>query len=158
MHSQATVDSTMNFVDPVFLGIQAALALAVLGAVIRVVYLLTLAIEKRRLTRKEWFELFALLISLIALALVVGYAFFSIWGVTSWSTSWGTGQQRCTLGEVPPNTGWPLNGGIPTGDAFGVVQAAAGWKPMRNSNLVARADNGVGRASRWHPYGVLHWK
>jgi len=80
-----TVDSTMNFADPVFLGILAVFAIALLLATGRWLWLAIRGVVHRRLSRKELVELIALSIPLAALAVTVGYTLFIFAEAAAWS-------------------------------------------------------------------------
>jgi len=85
MQPHDTVDSAIDFANPYALGILVFFALIVLIAVSRWVWLLVLAILKRRLTRKEWFEFFGLSLPLGGLAFFIGYTVFVFYEAYAWS-------------------------------------------------------------------------
>jgi len=85
MQPSDTADSTINFADPVFLGILAVFAIAVLLASGRWIWLLVRGIVHRRLTRSHVFELVALSIPLAALAVTIAYTVFVFSEAASWS-------------------------------------------------------------------------
>lgn len=75
----------MNFADPMFLGILAVFAIAVLLGCGRWIWLLVRGIVHRRLTRSHVFELAALSIPLAALAVTIAYAVVVFSEAATWS-------------------------------------------------------------------------
>lgn len=69
-------DNLINLADPVFPGILAVLAIAVLLAVGRWLWLLVVGILRSGQSRKHVVELVALSIPLAALAMAIAYAVF----------------------------------------------------------------------------------
>ncbi len=76
MQTSSTADSSVNFADPVFLGILAVFAIIVLFAVGRWLWLLVGGIVRRGLPRKHVVELVALSIPLAALTVTIAYMVF----------------------------------------------------------------------------------
>lgn len=85
MQPSNTADSTINLANPVFLGILAVLAITVLLAVGRWMWLLVRGMIHRRLTRTQLVELFALSIPLAALAVTITYMVRVFAEAASWS-------------------------------------------------------------------------
>jgi hypothetical protein len=85
MQPSSTADSSLNFADPVFLGILAVFAITVLFAAGRWLWLLVGGVGRRNLPRKHVVELVALSIPLAALAVTIAYAVFVFCEAASWS-------------------------------------------------------------------------
>jgi hypothetical protein len=80
-----TVDSSLDFGDPMFIGMQAVFATTVLLAFGRWAWLLVCGVVQRHLARKQAFELMALSIPLTVLAITIGYMVFVSSEAASWS-------------------------------------------------------------------------